>query len=346
DGNPDDVHEPALAPSPNTARPVVTSQTRLDYALRLGSASRHSSASVPDSKVTDPPLGRTDIVNSLIQIAAVIVDYVWLGSAAAPSAVPAPGTAAHNASLARSTLATRIFIHELLRRSGSSFYDLQLALFYLVRLRTTTANPSNVVSGDEEQQRWTRAPPVTSDPRRAFLACLMLACKYLDDLPRTARSWSRLAGVPLWQVNRLERDALLAIGHALHVPSMSSPVSVAAEERPPTKDKLGFALEDLGLAAASSTATATTDADEAACAAAGLPPPPARSGFRRFCSMVMRKALELARMRARVAAVMAATTAPVLLPSNSPAALAPVSTSTRRLRAEDLDVFPPTKRRH
>ncbi|KAI0092927.1 hypothetical protein BDW22DRAFT_1300333, partial [Trametopsis cervina] len=48
-------------------------------------------------------------------------------------------------------------------------------------------------------------------PRRTFLACLILASKFLQDRSYSNKAWAKLAGLPPREIGRCER----AVGEAL-----------------------------------------------------------------------------------------------------------------------------------
>ncbi|KAI0348847.1 hypothetical protein OH77DRAFT_1359329, partial [Trametes cingulata] len=48
-------------------------------------------------------------------------------------------------------------------------------------------------------------------PRRTFLACLILASKFMQDRSYLNRAWAKLAGLPPREISRCER----AVGEAL-----------------------------------------------------------------------------------------------------------------------------------
>ncbi|KAI9068851.1 hypothetical protein FKP32DRAFT_1560897 [Trametes sanguinea] len=57
-------------------------------------------------------------------------------------------------------------------------------------------------------------PPLPSPlccPRRTFLACLILASKFMQDRSYSNRAWAKLAGLPPREIGRCER----AVGEAL-----------------------------------------------------------------------------------------------------------------------------------
>ncbi|KAI9325571.1 hypothetical protein DFJ73DRAFT_965751 [Zopfochytrium polystomum] len=138
--------------------------------------------------------------------------------------------------------ATQKFIFDAMKRSQSSFNDLQLALYYLVRLRSAQqqdpkATPAPPSSPGTEADRInpemevpprpeaspgsapsshppslaslctfptataTPAPAATTNTTTTFLACLILAWKYLHDRTYTARAWSTITGVPVSAIN-------------------------------------------------------------------------------------------------------------------------------------------------
>ncbi len=48
-------------------------------------------------------------------------------------------------------------------------------------------------------------------PRRVFLAAIILASKFVEDICVSNREWAKLAGLPPWEIGRCER----AVGEAL-----------------------------------------------------------------------------------------------------------------------------------
>ncbi|KAI9099986.1 hypothetical protein DFS34DRAFT_561181, partial [Phlyctochytrium arcticum] len=101
---------------------------------------------------------------------------------------------------------TRV-IQELVRRSRTSCSTLQLALYYLIRLR-------NVLST-------TPPPTTTSSPlycgRRMFLASLILANKFLQDKNYTNKAWAKISGLAAVDLASYQKDMLHALDWNLYV---------------------------------------------------------------------------------------------------------------------------------
>ncbi|KAJ8487423.1 hypothetical protein ONZ51_g4192 [Trametes cubensis] len=114
-------------------------------------------------------------------------------------------------------------------------------------------------------------PPLPSPlccPRRTFLACLILASKFMQDRSYSNRAWAKLAGLPPREIGRCER----AVGEALEwrlwvgkIPavSASSATSDATSGRAFARTR-----SDGDLLAASSSGTCTSSATAAWAAAA------------------------------------------------------------------------------
>ncbi|TFK93774.1 hypothetical protein K466DRAFT_477987 [Polyporus arcularius HHB13444] len=84
----------------------------------------------------------------------------------------------------------------------------------VTNLDTAPPAPVNEVRSKEEEQVLPPLPPLPSPlccPRRTFLACLILASKFMQDRSYSNRAWAKLAGLPPREIGRCER----ALGEAL-----------------------------------------------------------------------------------------------------------------------------------
>ncbi|KAI9324941.1 hypothetical protein DFJ73DRAFT_870921, partial [Zopfochytrium polystomum] len=140
----------------------------------------------------------------------------------------------------RNHTTTQCFLFHIVMHSQSTFYDLQLALYYLSCYRARTRKAA--LSSSEKGPIVTSIPPRPADlrerpltpppdtvvegtgrpdhapaPRLAFLACLVLAWKHLHDDPHTTQTWSSFSGEPAALINAAERTVLCGLGHRLHV---------------------------------------------------------------------------------------------------------------------------------
>ncbi|KAI9350909.1 cyclin-domain-containing protein, partial [Obelidium mucronatum] len=103
-------------------------------------------------------------------------------------------------------LPLKVFIQEILRRSKTSFSTLQLALFYIVRLR-------NELAKDSAQSQ--DGLPICG--RRMFLTALILASKYLQDRNYSNKAWSKISGLSVLEINSNEFKFLSLIDYELFV---------------------------------------------------------------------------------------------------------------------------------
>ncbi|TBU36729.1 hypothetical protein BD309DRAFT_995475 [Dichomitus squalens] len=74
--------------------------------------------------------------------------------------------------------------------------------------------PSDSASRGQDESALPPLPPLPSPlccPRRTFLACLILASKFIQDRSYSNRAWAKLAGLPPREIGRCER----ALGEAL-----------------------------------------------------------------------------------------------------------------------------------
>ncbi|KAH6628583.1 hypothetical protein F5144DRAFT_316245 [Chaetomium tenue] len=132
-----------------------------------------------------------------------VVEAIWPTSSVPPR--PDSGN--------KAVLPLRTFIQETLRRSRTSYSTLQVALYYLVLIK------SHVPSYDftTEQPDDCRSSQAIQCGRRMFLAALILASKYLQDRNYSARAWSKISGLDTLEINQNEMAFLLAVNWKLHV---------------------------------------------------------------------------------------------------------------------------------
>ncbi|KAI9245465.1 cyclin-domain-containing protein [Sporodiniella umbellata] len=101
---------------------------------------------------------------------------------------------------------TALFIHEILKRSQTTFSTMQVSLFYLFRVK-------NAVAYRLSQRR----EGMACCARRMCVASLIVASKYLHDTHGTNKVWSQWTGLSLREINRAELVFLSLIDHQLFV---------------------------------------------------------------------------------------------------------------------------------
>jgi hypothetical protein len=111
-------------------------------------------------------------------------------------------------------LPLRTFIQETLRRSRTSYSTLQVALYYLIKIKSHVPNPDLA----QDQSRAKPACRAMQCGRRMFLAALILASKYLQDRNYSARAWSKISGLNTTEINQNELMFLEAVDWRLHIP--------------------------------------------------------------------------------------------------------------------------------
>ncbi|KAI9365768.1 cyclin-domain-containing protein [Pilaira anomala] len=89
------------------------------------------------------------------------------------------------------------FIREILKRSRATYSMLQLALFYMFRLKKTN--------------------PFVNCSRRIFLAALMTASKYLNDKNYKNKAWAKITCLSVAEINTTEIVFLKLIDYQLFV---------------------------------------------------------------------------------------------------------------------------------
>lgn len=133
---------------------------------------------------------RSTMIDKLIDTAADIIDSIWSA----------------NLMNREKVMSTASFIKEILKRSRATFSMLQLALFYLFRIKTIIQNYNN-----EEYKG------LVCCGRRMFLAALMVSSKYLNDKNYRNKTWAKIACLPIHEINKTEYVFLNLIQYQLYV---------------------------------------------------------------------------------------------------------------------------------
>ena len=97
----------------------------------------------------------------------------------------------------------RLFVQEALLRSKTSLSTLKTALFYLKRIKPQIEILSN------------HDPAICG--RRMFIASLIIASKYLQDRTHRNTVWAKICGLPLQEINVIERRFLNLINFTLFI---------------------------------------------------------------------------------------------------------------------------------
>ncbi|GAC72345.1 hypothetical protein PANT_7d00057 [Moesziomyces antarcticus T-34] len=153
------------------------------------------------------------------------LDVIW--NASSPSAA-----AACDLNKGKSALPLQVFVRETLRRGRASCSTLQAALLYCVRLGDAakqsaqhTLKESTRAVGVQVSVETDAASPMLGMskeelclircPRRMFLASIMVASKFVQDRTYSNRAWSKISGLPVKDLGKLERALLKAIDYRL-----------------------------------------------------------------------------------------------------------------------------------
>ncbi|KAK4154846.1 hypothetical protein C8A00DRAFT_42460 [Chaetomidium leptoderma] len=188
--------------------PWVQAQTQAELPTELRQNPRRTSTSATSRTGRPPSLVRQSdrklsFVENLVDTSTHIVEAIW-----PTSSIPPRNDTGSNA-----VLPLRTFIQETLRRSRTSYSTLQVALYYLILIK------SHIPGYDftTEQPDDCRSSQAIQCGRRMFLAALILASKYLQDRNYSARAWSKISGLDTLEINQNEMAFLLAVNWKLHV---------------------------------------------------------------------------------------------------------------------------------
>ncbi|KAJ5919323.1 hypothetical protein N7466_010266 [Penicillium verhagenii] len=190
--------------------PVPSTDTAVPPELRMHPRRTNSAATSGPGARPPPCLLRqserkVNFVDNLVDTASQIVENIWPLSAAASRSDAATGS--------KGVLPLRTFIQETLRRSRTSYSTLQVALYYLIKIKPHV--PAHDFT--KEQSRDQSMMRAMQCGRRMFLAALILASKYLQDRNYSARAWSKISGLNTLEINQNELMFLQAVGWRLHI---------------------------------------------------------------------------------------------------------------------------------
>ncbi|GAA5813224.1 hypothetical protein MFLAVUS_006698 [Mucor flavus] len=121
---------------------------------------------------------KSEMIDKLIEAAADIIDSIH---------------SKHNTK----AMSTSSFIREILKRSRATYSMLQLALFYMYRIK--------------------KSNPFVNCSRRIFLAALMVASKYLNDKNYKNKAWAKITCLSVTEINTTEMVFLKLIEYQLYV---------------------------------------------------------------------------------------------------------------------------------
>lgn len=137
------------------------------------------------------------------ETASQLISAIWPGSVSVPEA--SQGI----------VISLPFFVRETLRRSRTSYNSLQVALYYIVKLRAKGHLP--VGSAGCDKNNASHGFRAMRCGRRMLLTSLILASKYLQDRNFSARAWSKISGLPVDEITGNEMAVLKALDWKLHV---------------------------------------------------------------------------------------------------------------------------------
>jgi hypothetical protein len=194
---------------PRTAVAPLTTDSQIQSHQYDGPQHRqHPRRSLTAGCQRPPPLVRqcerkVNFVDSLVDSATQLVEVIW------PLSVPS----CREGSSGGGALSLRTFIQETLRRSRSSYSTLQVALYYLVLIKSKVPKHDFTM----EQPEDTQSLRALQCGRRMFLAALILASKYLQDRNYSAKAWSKISGLQTCEISINELAFLEAVDWRVHL---------------------------------------------------------------------------------------------------------------------------------
>lgn len=139
-----------------------------------------------------------------VDITALIIKAIWHNFPVNPNSQVIP---------------LRLFVEQTLKRSQTGWSTLLSALFYLMRIKPQIKilwhNPDSWSLNSKDDKGGDPDPATCG--RRMFLASLILASKYLLDQNCANNTWSKKCGLPVQQINVIERRFLDLIDYKLFI---------------------------------------------------------------------------------------------------------------------------------
>lgn len=156
---------------------------------------------VPDNSKNNRKVA---LVENLVDTTTTIIDAIWYNFPVHFNSQVIP---------------LRLFVQETLRRSRTSWSTLQTALFYLVKVKQQIEflwlNPDHWILNSKDNDNQGSDPATCG--RRMFLASLIIASKYLQDRNYANNAWSKICGLPVQEINAIERRFLELIEYNLFI---------------------------------------------------------------------------------------------------------------------------------
>ncbi|CAO3616305.1 unnamed protein product [Cunninghamella blakesleeana] len=137
---------------------------------------------------------RVDMIDNLVDVSVDIIDSIW----------PTPNHA--------KVVATKGFIREILKRSKTTYFMLQISLFYIFRAKRVVQSKLRMPASER-----TYLDGLMCCGRRMFLASLMVASKYIHDKSYRNKAWADASGLSLKEINASELAFLQMIDYHLYV---------------------------------------------------------------------------------------------------------------------------------
>ncbi|KAI8989605.1 cyclin-domain-containing protein [Pilobolus umbonatus] len=132
-------------------------------------------------------------VSALVDVTVQVIGSIWPNSVSTPTTTNTKSIADLNT-----------FLHHILKHSRTTHSTLQLAIFYLFRIRSRV------------QEKRVNDPYVSCG-RRMFLAALISAHKYLQDKTYKNSAWSKVSGLNVQEINYAEKVMLELLDYRLYV---------------------------------------------------------------------------------------------------------------------------------
>jgi hypothetical protein len=130
----------------------------------------------------------------MVDVSVDIIDSIW----------PSP----HHAKV----VGTKNFIREILKRSKTTYFMLQLSLFYIFRVKRVVQTKLRLATTERRYR-----DDLMCCGRRMFLASLMVASKYIHDKSYRNKAWAEASGLTCAEINASELAFLQMIDYRLYV---------------------------------------------------------------------------------------------------------------------------------
>jgi len=210
------IEQPAV--HPKSGDDVVRSTTvGLNRSRSDSLVSEEEAGSADSTLAKKAKVDKEMFIGNLVDVTAMIIEMLW------------PSTDLQKSKAKERVVPLRSFVSATLKRSRTTFTILKAALLYLFKVKnrepsviaatasTSSLSSTSIVPLDNHfsTANHKMVADIAKCGRRMFLGALIAACKYIQDKNFSNRTWSKIAVLPVSEINLIESTFLRLIDYRL-----------------------------------------------------------------------------------------------------------------------------------